>query len=202
VLTTIGLATAANAIVALLFGGDSYPVPSYVSEQPVIAFAIPLRPTYLVMIGAGILVTVAIEFLLRRTQIGHVFRVTLEDNEGAQLAGINTKRVVLAAFGIAGGLSALAGFLIAPVISASAFIAQDLAFYGFAGMAIGGFGSFAGALIGGVVVGLLSGLMPIFIDPQATVPVIWGVVIVALLLKPTGLFGTAGLFGAAKTREV
>jgi len=202
VLTTIGLATAANAFIALLFGGDTYAVPSYVSDQPVIFFSIPLRPIYLVMVGAGAAVTIAIEVLLRRTQIGHMLRVTLEDAEGAQLLGIDTLKVIISVFGLAGGMSALAGYLIAPVTAASAFVAQDLAFYGFAGMAIGGFGSFGGALIGGVIVGLLAGIMPIVANPQAAVPVIWGAVIAVLLVKPAGLFGTAGLFGATRTREV
>jgi branched-chain amino acid transport system permease protein len=202
VLTTIGLATAANAIIALLFGGDSHAVPSYVSDQPIMLFSIPLRPTYLVMVSVGAAVTIAIEIVLRRTQIGHVLRVTLEDAEGAQLLGIDTRKVIISVFGLAGGLSALAGYLIAPVTAASAFVAQDLAFYGFAGMAIGGFGSFGGALIGGVIVGLLAGIMPIVVDPQAAVPVIWGAVIAVLLVKPAGLFGTAGLFGATRSREV
>lgn len=201
-LTTIGLGLAANAIAAMLFGGDSYRVPSYVTESPVLAFSIPVRPIYVVMIGVGLAMTFLTEWIVRRTAIGHVFRATLEDPEGAQLLGINTRKVMALTFGVAGLLSALAGFLIAPVTSASAFSAHELAFYGFAGMAIGGFGSFIGALIGGLIVGLIAGITPIVADPHLALPLIWLTVVVTLLVKPSGLWGIVGLFGAARVREV
>src|SRR6185295_18315632 len=144
--------TAANAVILLLFGGESFPVPSFVSDDPVRLGSVPVRPIYIVMVIAGAVLTLGIDRLIRATAVGHMFRATLEDPEGALLLGIDTRKVITLAFGAAGALSAVAGFLVAPVIHASAFTAHDLAFYGFAGMAIGGFGSFAGALVGGVVV--------------------------------------------------
>lgn len=201
-LTTLGLGTGANALVALLFGSDSYRVPSYVSEDPLRMFGIPLRPTYLVMIAVGVVVTIAVELMVRRTAIGHMLRVTLEDPEGARLVGIDTRKVIALSFALAGAMSGVAGYLIAPTIGASAFTAQELAFYGFAGMAIGGFGSFAGSLAGGVLVGLVVGVVPTLGSPDAAVPLLWVIIIVMLLIKPGGLWGTAGLFGSARLREV
>lgn len=201
-MTTIGLGTAANAIIALLFGADSHRVASYVSDDPLTLFGIPLRPIYLVMIAVGIVVTLAIEWLVRRTEVGHMFRATLEDSEGAQLLGIDTRKVIALAFGVAGAMSGIAGFLIAPVIAASAFTAQELAFYGFAGMAIGGFGSFAGALVGGLIVGLIGGIVPAVANPHIALPLLWFVVVAVLLVRPAGLWGAAGLFGSARLREV
>ncbi len=203
VLTTIGLGTAVNAIVALLFGSGNYNVPSYVSDAPVYLFSFPLRPTYLVIIAVGFGLTLLIDLLVRRTVIGFMFRATLEDPDGAELLGINTRSIILIAFGVAGLLSALAGYLVAPVIGASAFSAQELAFYGFAGMAVGGFGSFAGALVGGAVVGILGGLLPILsVDPHLTLPLTFVVVVAVLVVKPSGFWGAAGLFGSARSREV
>lgn len=201
-LTTIGLGTGANALVALLFGSDAYRVPAYVAEDPLRLFSIPIRPIYLVMIGVGATVTLTIEWLVRRTEIGHMFRATLEDPEGALLLGIDTRKIIALAFGLAGAMSGVAGYLIAPVTAASAFTAQELAFYGFAGMAIGGFGSFAGALVGGLVVGLIVGVTPTVASPHLAMPLLWLVVVAMLLVKPAGLWGTAGLFGSARIREV
>jgi branched-chain amino acid transport system permease protein len=196
-LTTIGLGIAANAAVALMFGSDSFRVPPIVVDNPVRILSIPVRPTYIIMI-----VTLSIEWLVRKTQLGTMFRATLEDPECAQLMGIDTRKMTGIAFGLAGAMSALAGYLIAPVIGASAYAAQDLAFYGFAGMAIGGFGSFAGALVGGLVAGLIAGFTPALINPHFALPILWSAVVVILLVKPGGLWGTAGLFGAARVREV
>jgi branched-chain amino acid transport system permease protein len=201
-LTTLGLGTGTNAVVALLFGSDSYRVPAYVSEDPVHFLTVPLRPTYLVMIAVGAIVTLAVEWVVRRTMVGHMLRVTLEDPEGALLLGIDTRKVIALTFGLAGLMSGLAGFLIAPTIGASAFTAQELAFYGFAGMAIGGFGSFAGSLAGGLIVGLMVGVTPTLASPHLAVPLLWLIVVGMLLLKPAGLWGAAGLFGSARMREV
>ena len=201
-LTTLGLGIGVNALVALVFGSDTYRVPTYVPEDPLLMFGIPLRPTYLVMIAVGTLVTFGVEFIVRRTSVGHMLRVTLEDPEGAQLVGIDTKKVIALSFALAGAMSGVAGFLIAPTIGASAFTAQELAFYGFAGMAIGGFGSFAGSLAGGLIVGLMVGVTPTLGSPHAAVPLLWVIVVMTLLIKPAGIFGAAGLFGSARLREV
>jgi branched-chain amino acid transport system permease protein len=202
VLTTIGLGTAVNAGVALIFGGDTRVVPSFVSDNPIRLGSLPIRPIHIVMIVVGAALVFTIDRVIRRGSLGSIFRATLEDHEGALLMGIDTRKVIVLAFGVAGGLSALAGFLIAPVIHASAYSAQELAFLGFAGMAIGGFGSFPGALAGGAIVGLLYGLVPVVFDPHLTVPILWLTVVAVLLVRPMGLLGTAGLFGSAKSREV
>ena len=73
---------------------------------------------------------------------------------------------------------------------------------GFAGMAIGGFGSFAGSLVGGLVVGLIAGLTPTLAPPHLALPLLWIIVVAVLLVKPMGLWGAAGLFGSAGLREV
>ena len=202
VLTTIGLGTAANAAVALLFGGESWVVPSFVSDDPLRLGSVPIRPIHVVMVVVGGGLTLLVDRIIRATALGNIFRATLEDPEGAMLMGIDTRRVITLVFGVAGALSAIAGFLVAPVIHASAFTAQELAFFGFAGMAIGGFGSFSGALLGGVLVGLIYGLVPVLWDPHLTVPILWTVVVAVLLVRPMGLLGTAGLFGSAKSREI
>jgi len=201
-MTTIGLGLAINAVAEMLFGGDPQRVISYVTESPIFIFSIPVRPTYIVMIVAGILATVAIEWVVRRTSIGHIFRLTLEDPEGATLLGIDTRKTIILTFAAAGVMSALAGYLIAPVTSASPFAAHELAFYGFAAMAIGGFGSFLGALTGGLVVGMLAGVLPIMVEPHLILPILWMSVVVTLIIRPSGLWGIVGLFGAARVREV
>lgn len=201
-LTTIGLGTGVNALAVLLFGGNTEVVPSYVSENPIALAGIPVRPIYILMIATGLFLTLGIEWLIRKTSLGKMFRATLEDPEGARVLGINPHAMWLGCFAAAGAMSGIAGFLAAPVIGASAYSAQQMAFFGFAGMAIGGFGSFLGTLVGGVIVGLLSGLVQAAALPDLTVPVVWVVVVVVLILKPAGLWGVRGLFGAAGARDV
>lgn len=201
-LTTIGASTAINAIAAVKFGSDARPVPGYVTGTPFHVGSVPIRPVYVVITVVAIGVVAAVMVVLAKTNIGHVTRATLEDAEGARILGIATDRVTFAAFAVAGVIAALAGWLIAPVIGASAFSAQELAFYAFAAMAIGGFGSFSGAMAGGVVVGLTSGLVPTYAQPEWANIAILALVICTLVIRPAGLLGTAGLFGSKSVREI
>ena len=201
-LTTIGLGTAVSALIAHYFGSEARPVESYVTSAPLSIFGAPLRPIYLTMVVLAIVISLSVDRVMRKSQVGHVFRVTLEDRDGAQLLGVNVRRVMAYTFVIAGALAAFAGFLIAPVTGASAFSAQNLALYGFAGMTIGGFGSFSGALVGGVIVGMITGITPAYANPALATPLVWFAMVIILLIRPSGIAGAGGLFGAAASREV
>ena len=201
-ITTLGLGLAAESVTQKLFGSDPQVVPSYVSTTPWNLGGIPIRPVYVVMVVVTAVVTFGLELMMRRTAIGTVLRATLEDSVGAALAGINTGRVVAGIFALAGALSALAGFLVAPVTFASPFLDANIALFAFAAMGVGGFGSFGGALVGGLVVGIIGGVVPVLLDTHATLPVLFVVLVVVLLARPTGLFGSAGFFGNVKLREI
>jgi branched-subunit amino acid ABC-type transport system permease component len=201
-ITTLGIAGAIDALTALGFGSIPRSVPSLVTENPVQLFEIPIRPIYIAMALTSLIVVVGIELLLRRTEIGRVFRITLEDREAAALLGINVRSVIRYTFMCAGALAMFAGVLIAPVVSASAFNAIGLAFAGFAAMAIGGFGSIRGTLLGGLIVGVVSGVTAGLLNPNCTAPILVLLLIAVLIVRPTGLLGSAGLFGAARAREV
>jgi branched-subunit amino acid ABC-type transport system permease component len=155
----------------------------------------------LMAVSAGLL-TVALDRVIVGSALGSVLRAVILDPEGAALLGINVARVVAVAFAVAGALAAIAGFLLVPFTSASVFVGDQLALFGFVAMALGGFGSFRGAVIGGVIVGLITGVAPIFINPLLVQPVLLALMIAVLVLRPSGLFGTAGQFGTAALREV
>ncbi|WP_103379941.1 branched-chain amino acid ABC transporter permease [Pseudonocardia dioxanivorans] len=201
-LTTLGISLAVDAVVALLFGADPRHVPSYVSEDPISIAGLPVRPLYLLMIAISLVTVGVLMTVVARTSLGRTFRITLEDPDGAALLGINVRRVVRWAFVMAGALAGMAGVLIAPIASASAFTSLPFVFASFAAMAIGGFGSVTGTLVGGGLVGLISGLSAGLLQPAWTGPVLLAILVVVLLLKPAGLLGAPGLFGAARSREV
>jgi branched-subunit amino acid ABC-type transport system permease component len=200
-ISTMGIAFAATTLMSVWFGADPRPVPAYVSETPFKIGTIPLRPTYVVLLVVACVITALIEIVMVRTDSGRMFRATLEDPPGAELQGIDTKRIVVGGLCVGGMLAALAGFLIAPVVSASPFAADKLTFFGFAAMTIGGFGSFRGAVVGALAVGLIGGLTPIGLEPHWVVPITWTALLLMLLVRPSGIAGTAGLFGAKGLRE-
>ena len=189
--STFGLGLALNSVMALTFGSTVIPVHSYVSTSPIVVFGLPIRPLYIAMIGVTLLIAVVMEVVIRRTRMGLVLRATVQDREGASLCAIHVTRVVFRAFALAGALAAIAGLLMVPATSASAALAPKLTLYGFAGMAIGGYGSFKGALLGGIIIGVASSVAASYIDASFVSVVVYGLVLAILLLRPRGLFGAA-----------
>lgn len=200
-LSTLGLGLVAENLAASLFSSNPKTISSYISTTSFNVHGVPVQPIYIVTVGIAVIVSLVLEIGLSRSTVGHRLRACLEDRAEAELHGIDTQKVVRVIFAIAGLLAVLAGFLIAPVTSASPFVADDLGFYAFAGMAIGGFASFRGALVGGTIVGLISGIVPVYISANWTQPLIWLAIVATLVIRPRGLFGYAGLFGAKRARE-
>lgn len=200
--TTFGLGLGLNSIVQYTFGYTTFPVKSYVSQSPWVIASVPIRPIYVLMLGVTIVIVVAMELLLKRTKIGLIVRATVQDPEATLLAGIPVLKVVIWAFAGAGILAAVAGLMMVPVTQASSSLADNFALYGFAAMAIGGYGSFKGAFIGGLVVGIATTLPAVWINPSFSSAIVYGLMLVILLLMPRGLFGTAGSFGSARLRSV
>lgn len=200
--STLGLGLAITAAVEIWFGAEQETVPSYVSNDAFTLADVPIRPIYIAMVLVAAVMTFLLDRFLMRTDLGLVLRALISDREGASLLGINPARVIVAAFAIAGALACLAGYMVAPVTSASVFVGDRFALFGFAAMAIGGYGSFRGAIVGGLVVGLISGLTPVWFDAALAQPLVFLALVVVLVIRPTGLFGTEGQFGSAQLREV
>lgn len=200
--TTFGFGLVLNTIAGKTFGYDTSPVNSYVTRSPLSFIGLKVSPIYLVMIAVTIVLAVVMEVMLHRSKVGLMLRATVDDVTGATLNGVKVSTMVFTAFGLAGALSAIAGALLAPISFASVANANTLVLLGFAGMAIGGFGSFTGALVGGEFVGLVSTVVPIWVNPIYIHLIIYGTMIALLVIRPQGLFGSAGRFGAAALREV
>lgn len=202
-LSTLGLGLVLNTIIALNFGAFTNPVDSYVSTTPIVVFGIHIPPIYLVMFVSTLVIVGLFEFVSRRTRAGLVMKATFGDAEGSALLGISITKVVRRSFIAGCALAALAGFFVAPLTSASATVASQFAFYGFAAMAIGGFGSVIGAVAGGLIVGLIGEVPLLWLPPTTSSILVYGGLVLILLIRPQGLFGSGGtIFGAAALREV
>jgi len=192
-LSTMGLAFAITAVVAATFGSATQVVPSYVSDRPIFVGKFPIVLILVVVTGITLIISFALHFFLTKTHAGNVARACQEDQTRASLAGINVARIIAVMFALAGGLATFAGFLIAPLATASAYAGTSLFVYGASAMIIGGFGSFAGAWAGGMVIGFINGLGPVFLPVAASDLMILGVMVLILLLRPSGLLGARGL---------
>jgi branched-chain amino acid transport system permease protein len=202
IVSTVGLGLTIAAVVTLYFGTDDYAIPPYVSSAIQHIGPIPIRPIFVVMFVCAAVVTAAIDFIIVRSGLGRVLRAVITDPEGATLLGIDVVPVVSVAFVVAGALATVAGWLLVPLTSANVFVGERLALLGFVAMALGGFGSFRGAIVGGLLVGLMTGVGPIFVDTLLIQPLLLVLLVIGLAIRPGGLFGAAGEYGSGVLREV
>lgn len=153
-----------------------------------IAFPVPL----LIAIGAAVVIAAAAFVVLRRTYFGKALRALAHDREIAAAFGVDYRRIGIVAAGIGASLGGVAGTLIA--INQSIFPQLAFEWIGliFTVVILGGIGNLLGAVAAGVLIGAVSGVVGVAWTPQGSPLVVFVALIVALLVRPNGLFGRLG----------
>lgn len=161
-------------------------VPLYVWK---IGGLITISTIEILMIGLAVLSLLALWLLMERSQLGRTIKTVAFDRELAGLLGINADVVTVVVFSLSGAMAGLAAALIGAAFNA---ISADMGTtYGLLAIAItvlGGFGSLPGAMVASVVVGLVSSLTTAYISSSYQDAIVFGLVLVGLLVRPTGLF--------------
>jgi branched-subunit amino acid ABC-type transport system permease component len=158
-------------------------------EVPIFVGITSFAPKELLAFAVLIVVTVMLEVFYRRTWLGMAMRATAEDRDIAHLRGIRPARISQYAFGIAGVVSALAGFVLGPIVLADVSVGLVYGLKGFIALAIGGFGSFRGALIGAWLLGITEQVFDLYFDPRYEILAALILVLLVLSVRPAGLFG-------------
>lgn len=189
--TTVGFATLLNGVTQVIWGGEPLQVPFFGSSKVVSVLGGRVFPVELTLIGVALLLTVAFVAVSRGSMLGLAVLAVSEDREAALMRGINVRALAIGAFAVSGLVAGLLGPLIGPKTFAVATLGSALALKGFVAMAIGGFGSAPGALIGGVAVGLIEAESGRYLGSSYSTLMVFVALLAVLLLKPTGLFGHA-----------
>ena len=145
----------------------------------------------LIVIAIGFVVIIAIGLMLRQTLLGKRMRALADDLDLAETAGVNTRRVIIYTWVFAGSLAGLAGVLDASVTALSPNFGFDLLLPIFAAVILGGIGDAYGALAGGMLLGLVTEWSTLFIDAKWKIGFGFVALIVALIVRPQGIFGRA-----------
>jgi len=147
--------------------------------------------TQLIVIAVGVVVLVAIGLMLRQTLLGKRMRALADDLELAEVAGIDTRRVIVYTWLFAGALAGLAGVLSASITSLNPNFGFDLLLPIFAAVIMGGIGDAYGALAAGMLLGVITEWSVLFIDARWKIGVGFVVLIATLIIRPQGIFGKA-----------
>ena len=188
-LVTFGLALIAGDAVRLIWGPaeKSIPLPPIIDDViQLFGVTFPLYRALLIAIGAA--VCLALWWLLYRTHWGVLVRAATADREMLRALGVNVRRIYTVIFGVGAALAGLAGALMAPIVSIGPGLHADVLTEAFVVVAIGGLGSFPGALVGALLVGQANAF-GILSFPQMSIVVPFVLMAVVLILRPRGLMG-------------
>jgi branched-chain amino acid transport system permease protein len=150
-------------------------------------------PTSLVVLAGAVMIVLLLWVFIDRTLLGKAIVATAANRLAARLVGINTRRIVGLSFAISAAIGAVAGILIAPITLTSYDVGTLLALKGFAAAMLGGMGSALGAVVGGLLLGLLEAFAAGYLSSQYKDAVAFLVILAVLLAMPRGLFGRASV---------
>jgi branched-chain amino acid transport system permease protein len=191
ILITLGMGLVIQEATIQQWGpvGVNVPVPDGLTS--VVHFGQFAYPTFrLFVIAVAAAVGIVLWILLERTRLGALIRAGSENTQMVALLGVDIHRLFSLTFALGAALAALAGVLAAPVRGAEPFMGADALGIAFVVVVIGGMGSFSGALVGGLLVGLVQAVSS-SIWPQGARIMIYGAMAVVIFLRPRGLFGRA-----------
>ncbi|MGO4715490.1 branched-chain amino acid ABC transporter permease [Bradyrhizobium sp. 2TAF24] len=191
ILATLGLALIIQEVVILIFDpvGKNVAAPALLRGAVMFGdFAYPKYRLFVIAVAAAI--AAVLWLLLERTNYGAVLRAGTESMPTVELLGIDISRTFSLTFAIGAALTALAGVLIAPIRGVEPFMGVEALSIAFVVIVIGGIGSFTGALVGGLLIGVVQSVMTVFWAAGASV-MIYVAMALVILLRPHGLLGRA-----------
>lgn len=191
-IATLAFSLIIETVVTDLYGDrPPEPVPSPLSDHPVHIGSLSFSPQLLLAIGAIVIVMILIDLFYTRTWLGRAMEATAEDRDLAAMRGIQPARISALAFAIAGLIGGIAGFVIAPVVFANVSIGLTYSLKGFIALAIGGFGSIRGAVVGAWLLGISEQLFDLYANPSYEILASVILLVLVLSIRPTGLFSRA-----------
>jgi branched-chain amino acid transport system permease protein len=143
----------------------------------------------LVAFVVAVMISLGAYAFLQKTKLGKAIRATSQSPEVAMVCGINVEKVHLLAFGMASALAAAGGSLVAVMVAIQPEMGQVYTFKSFLVIVLGGAGNYPGALLGGMLLGLVEQLSALFLTTQVSEAVAYLLLVLVLLVRPTGLLG-------------
>lgn len=189
IIITIGASIFIQGVAQVVFGKGLYRLPAFSGDDPVHIFGATILPQSFWVIGGAMAIFFALWIFFTKTLLGRAVLATSNNRTAAQLVGINTAFIMTLSFGVSAGIGALAGVLVTPITLTSYQVGIGLALKGFAAAMLGGMGNPKGALIGGLLLGLLESVTAGYISSQYKDAVAFVVILAVLFAMPQGLFG-------------
>ena len=191
-ITTIGVSYILFNIVLLGVGADTK---NYANPMPNIRWEIgdaTLRLREVLLWTVSGLLMLALHYFVRRTKLGKAMQATAQDQEAARMVGVDVDRIVVTTFFIGSALAGAAGFIFGLYYNYTSFIVgYNSGLRAFTAAVLGGIGNIPGAMLGGLLIGLIESLGGQLIAVRWTEVIVFSILVLVLVFKPTGLLGRA-----------
>jgi branched-chain amino acid transport system permease protein len=185
---TVGLSLILRSLAGLAWTHDEFPFPSFFGSRPVTIGPVRLAPASLGIIGASLSLMALLYALFTWTRLGRAMRAVAQNQRAARLMGISVERVYATSWILAAVVGAVAGVLVSPVVFLSSKMGL-IVINGFTAAVLGGFGSMPGAVAGGMLLGVVENLAPLYLPSGIRYSVPFLVLIAILVVRPAGLLG-------------
>jgi branched-chain amino acid transport system permease protein len=194
ILSIVAVSIVLSNLLLLMFTTDAQRFPSLVASSAMTFAGVRYVPDQLVAIGGAVAAMLALALVQERTMIGKAMKAVARDAEMASMLGISVNRYVGGAFALAGGMAGLTAFLVGPLTFVSAQLGFSLTIKGFAAAALGGLGTFRGAVLGGFVLGITETFVSTYVGSGLKDTVSLVALCVVLIFRPYGLAGEPQVF--------
>ena len=191
-ITAIGVSYLLQNLALLIFGADAKSFVTVIDVPSVSLFdgQLVIKGITIVTILSCIVIMAGLMLFVQKTKPGRAMQAVSEDRDAAQLMGVNVNKTISLTFAIGSGLAAIAGVLLCSAYpTLSPYTGAMPGIKAFTAAVFGGIGSIPGALIGGILLGVIEILGRAYISSQLSDAIVFAVLIIVLLVKPTGLLG-------------
>ena len=193
IIITIGASIFLRGLAQVVFDKQIHRFPAISGDAPIAVGGASILPQSLWIVGGALAVFVALYLFFARTLAGKAVLATANNRLAAQLVGIGTNNMMTLSFALSAAIGALGGILVTPLTMTSYDVGLTLALKGFAGAILCGMGSPFGALVGGLLVGLIEAMTAGYISSEYKDAVAFIVILLVLFVMPNGLFGRSPL---------
>ncbi|CAA9262329.1 MAG: High-affinity branched-chain amino acid transport system permease protein LivH [uncultured Acetobacteraceae bacterium] len=193
IIITIGASIFLRGVAQVAFDKRFHQLPGFSGSDPIPLLGAAILPQSFWVLGGAVLIFLGLWLFLERTLAGKAVRATAANRLAARLVGVDTAKVLALSFGVSAGIGAAAGVLVTPITLTSYDVGTLLALKGFAAAMLGGMGSPLGAVVGGLMVGLLEALGAGYVSSAYKDAVAFLVIVAVLFALPQGLFGRSGV---------
>jgi len=190
-LLTFGLGLVMEDAFRLVFGPNPHKPETPISGAiDVLGVFLPLYRLFLILGGAAVVILVAL--VVYRTRLGAMVRAAAFDRNMAASLGVPVQHVYAGAFAFGIALAGLAGVMLAPLYSVFPTMGRDFILMAFTVVIVGGMGSIAGVVVAGLLLTQVQAISSLYISPVWSDPIVFGIMVIMLMVRPQGLFGRLG----------